>query len=501
VGPAVAPEGEALLIRGCDALVAPGDLRHDVDIAICGPTIASLRAAGDAAPEPAAAVIDGRGLLAIPGLVNAHTHSPENCLRGSGEGLPLEVWLTRMFGTAGSFDPEDHYVTALAGAVEMLLSGATSVLDHLWMTPPTAEATDAVLRAYRDVGIRAAVAPLVADMDATGALADALDFDIRGALFTDLAPAAPAAELQAQLEDAMARWHGAARGRLQVFAGPCGAQWCSDELLTGLAEATRRHGSSLTLHLLETRLQSEVCRLRFGVGAVEALDRLGILGTWCSLAHGVWLDPADAELIAARGAVVVHNPSANLRLGSGVAPVPELLAAGARVALGADGCSSSDNQVLWSQLKLAALVHNDDVRERWVSSADALAMATTGGAAALGLAGRLGRLEPGYLADVVLVDRRGTGLAGAQDVVGALALSETGQGVVHVIVDGRLVVAFGRCLTVDEQGVREALHEQARNRAAAQAEVPAATAQAMRRMDGLKRLVHAGRRAAAENVP
>src|SRR5205823_7881278 len=122
------------------------------------------------------------------------------------------------------------------------------------------------------------------------------------------------------------------------------------------------------------------------------------------------------ELIAERGSVVVHNPAANMRLGSGRAPVRELLDAGVTVALGADGSSSSDNQVLWTQLKLAALVHNDGVRDRWVRGADALTMATAGGAAALGLAGETGALEPGALADIVLVDRAGDGLAGAQDL-------------------------------------------------------------------------------------
>src|SRR5439155_27281597 len=119
---------------------------------------------------------------------------------------------------------------------------------------------------------------------------------------------------------------------------------------------------------------------------------------------------------------VVHNPAANMRLGSGRAPVRELLDAGATVALGADGSSSSDNQVLWMQLKLASLVHNDGVRDRWVRGADTLAMATAGGAAALGLAGETGALEPGALADIVLVDRAGDGLAGAQDLEAGLAL-------------------------------------------------------------------------------
>src|SRR5690348_15563573 len=145
-----------LVLRGCDALVRPGELRTDVDVLIDGNRIEGLTPAGGALPD-GAEVLDARGLLAMPGLVNAHSHSPENCLRGSGEGLPLEVWLARMFGTAGRYSPDDHYACALAGALEMVLTGGTAIVDHLWMTPPAAPSVEATLRAYRDIGIRAAV--------------------------------------------------------------------------------------------------------------------------------------------------------------------------------------------------------------------------------------------------------------------------------------------------------------------------------------------------------
>ena len=198
------------------------------------------------------------------------------------------------------------------------------------------------------------------------------------------------------------------------------------------------------------------------------------------------MTPKDIELVAERGCAVVHNPAANMRLGSGTAPVPELLEAGVPVALGADGSASSDEQSVWTQLKLAALVHNDSRRDRWVSGEQALTMATTGGAAALGLAGDLGTLEVGSLADIVLVDRRGAGLAGAQHLEAALALSASGRDVVHVLVDGRPVVEHGRCVAVDETAIRAALSEQASRRAPGQRESePILDAMArMRRLHG-----------------
>lgn len=484
--PVVAVPGRApLVVERCDALLAPAELRRGVDILIDGSRIAAVHPAGSRELPADAQVVPGRGLLAMPGLVNAHTHSPENCLRGSGEGLPLEVWLTRMFGTAGLFTPEDHYVCALAGAVEMLLTGTTATLDHLWMTPPTVPAAEAVLRAYRDSGIRAAVAPLVADVDFTEALAAEHGFDLSGALFTDLAPPTPADEAQAQLEELLGRWHDGEARRLQVLAGPCGVQWCSDELLLRLRDTAERHDTAVTMHLLETELQDAVCRLRFGTSAVQGLDQLGVLSPRCSLAHSVWIRPDDIELIAARGAIVVHNPAANFRLGSGRAPIPDLLDAGALIALGADGSASSDNQVMWTQLKLAALVHNGD-RDRWIGGAEALEMATAGGAAALGLGDRLGRIEPGALADLVLVDQHGEGLMGVQDVPAGLALSETGRGVVHVVVAGELVVSDGRCVRVDEDALRAAISEQVAKRSALQDAVPQPTLAAMDKMRRLR---------------
>lgn len=482
-----AEAGEAtLVVRGCDALVRPGDLREGVDLLVAGNRIAAVP---PQAPEPPAGarVLDGRDLLAIPGLVNAHTHSAENCLRGAGEGLPLEVWLARMFGTSGLFTPDDHYACALAGALEMLRTGTTAALDHLWMTPPSVEAAEAVLRAYRDVGIRAVVAPLVFDCDWTGELAEAHGVDVAGARLTDLAPPLPASELVAQLEELVGRWHGAGDGRLRIFAGPCGPQWCTDELLVGLAELAERHGAGWHIHLLESRLQVHTNRLRFDAGAVEGLHRLGLLGPRCSLAHCVWLDAADIGRVAESGSVVVHNPSSNFRLGSGRAPVRDLLDAGVEVALGADGSASSDNQVVWLQLKLAALVHNQETR--WVRAAEALAMATAGGAAALGLRGELGSLEPGMLADVVLVDRSDLGLAGALDVEAGLAHSETGRAVRHVVVNGELVIEDGRSTRVDEAAVREAVAEQRRLRQAGHDAPSEATLAAMRKLEELRAAV------------
>jgi 5-methylthioadenosine/S-adenosylhomocysteine deaminase len=480
-----------LVVCGCDVLVRPGDLRPDHDLVIAGGLVESIVPTGTAWTD--AETLEGAGLLAIPGLINAHTHSPESCLRGIGEGLPLEPWLLLMFGGAGFYDADDHYVCALAGAVEMLKAGTTACIDHLWMTPPALEAAEAALRAYRDAGIRGAVAPLMADLDCTPDVGAAYGLDVEEASFARRLRLLPAAELVAQLEELLSRWHGAEDARLRVLAGPAGVQWSSDELLTGLADSARRHGTGIHLHLLETQTQDAACRLRFGTSAVAALERLGVLGADCSLAHCVGIDDDDVELIATEGAVVVHNPAANLRLGSGRAPVPELLAAGAVVAIGTDGAASSDNQVLWDSLKLACLVHNESEPGR-VLAREALAMATDGGGRAFGDQ-RLGSLEPGSAADVALLERASVGLAGAVELEASLVLSDGGRSVRHVFVGGELVVREGRCTRVDEDGVLEGLKEQVAKRRPGFLAPSKATELAMSKVSQLRRaIVSAGGR-------
>ena len=479
----------AVFISNCDLLSRPGSQRPGVDIELAAGKVRRIAPAGDAPAPAGAEVIDGTGLLVMPGLVNAHTHSPENCLRGVGEGLQLEPWLLRMFGSSGLYSAEDHYVNALAGAVEMLLLGVTTVVDHLWMTPPSLDAVEGAVRAYEEVGIRAGVAPLMNDCDFTGELAAASDFDLGPALMYEQVAFLSRDELLSQFEQAVARWHGSGDGRIRILAGPGGVQWCSDELLGGLADAARAHGTGLHIHLLETSLQRAVCDQRFGRSGVAALEDLGVLGPNCSLPHSVWIDEEDIERIARTGSIVVHNPAANLRLGSGRCPVGRLLEQEATVAIGTDGSASSDNQNVWEMVKLGALIHNDG--PRWVSGADSLTMATgsgyqvwSGGDAGLSLGGEIAE---GAVADLILLNRSADGLAGVQVLEPGLALSESGRSVRHVIVDGRVVVRDGALTTTEADAVREALREQVERRSRDVASPPQKTGEAIGRIENFIR--------------
>jgi cytosine/adenosine deaminase-related metal-dependent hydrolase len=469
------PVGEPqvdLVVADLDVLVAPGDLREGVDLVIAGGRVVAIDPVPSPSREMAAEVLDGRGLLAVPGLVNAHTHSPENPMRGLGDGLTLEPWLATLRAESGLYSAEDHYWCALASAAELLCSGGTSVVDHLVMTPISPTSFDGAMRAYRDSGIRGGVAPLLSDDDATLLLAADLGVDVSGLrmMMPQQVPSMPTSEFLAITEDAIARWHGAEDGRLHLLTGCSGVQWASHELLGGMAALAERTGTTMQLHCVETRVQAASARRRDGRSAVETLDGLGVLNERVSLAHCVWIEEDDIGLIAQRGATVAHNPAANQRLRSGRAPVAALLEAGAHVGVGTDGAASGDDQNAWIAMRLAALIHRDP-DEPWVSAVDALAMATTGGAHALGVPG-LGALTPGAPADVALLDRRGTGLAGARDLEAALVWSETGEGVRHVVVAGEVVLRDGRPTRFDLDEVRDRIAEQCARRARVGARSP-----------------------------
>jgi guanine deaminase len=232
---------------------------------------------------------------------------------------------------------------------------------------------------------------------------------------------------------------------------------CTDAFLEGCARQVREHGVGLHTHLSESKVQAIAAQRRWGKTAAARLADLGMLGPGFVGAHGVWLTEDDIRLLADAGGAVAHNPASNLRLGSGIAAVREMLDRGLTVGLGSDGSMSSDNQDLFEAMRLAGLVGN--VRfphwtERWIGAGDVWRMATTGSARALGLAGEVGAIEVGFRADLVLLRADGTFLRPLSDVLGSLVYVETGADVDTVLVGGRVVVRGGQVVTVNEAQLR-----------------------------------------------
>jgi len=451
----------SILIKGCAVLddTQPDGYLSSQNVLIEGNRISKITSA-NISEQGIDRVLEGKDRLAIPGLVNAHTHSLENFSKATKEKVPLELWLLDLFLLEG-FSPREIYLAAMLGAMEMLKTGTTAVLDHLALgNDLTAEALSAAMQAYADSGIRGGVAPLIQDndqvMQAAVAARPALSPLLEGNEH-----AMGAGEYVELLDWFFRKWHRAEEGRLLCFAGPSGFQWCSDELLQGSLDVARRHGGGWHMHLLETKLQAMVCFDLHGKSATAAMKERGLLGPEVSLAHSVWLDDADLDVLAESNSRVVHNPASNLRIGSGFAPIMEMLERGIKVALGTDGSASSDNQIMFDAMKLAGLIHNlrSTDHHRWPSSRDIVRMATSDGAAALGMEDDLGELESGKLADIVLLDTSTLLFTPFNDVFRHLSYAENGSSVHTVIVDGRVVVEDGRVLTVDEQSIAEEARE------------------------------------------
>jgi len=407
-------------------------------------------------PRAGEMVMAAAGLLVIPGLVNAHTHSPDNLIRGSAPDLPLELWSLHSAAGREQRSPREVYLSALLGCAEMLRGGVTTVLDHIRFSPAMApETLDAVAQAYRDAGMRAVIAPVLADR----AVADTMPLEPADLAGLDIAaygsrPAMPAAEQIALVTDFVRRWHGH-EGRLSAAIGPSAPQRCSDALLLAAGGLAARHDLIMHMHLLETQAQREMGLRLYGRGMVAHLVELGLLGPRLNLAHALWLEEGDLDLLARHDAAVVHNPVSNARLGSGTFGLRRMRAAGVRVALGTDSACCNDSNNLLETMKAATLLTRrpDLAPEAWVTPGQVLSMATSGGADVLGLGAMTGRLAPGMAADLTLLRIASPAFAPLLDVVRQLVLGETGAAIDSVMVAGQLVLRHGRCTTLDETAI------------------------------------------------
>ena len=447
------------LIQSCYVLDqdAPSGYLRQQNILIEGDKILAVRPTG--LPVNEAEVIDGENLLVIPGLINAHTHSPENVLRGTSERIPLEPWLVMQFADMPNFSREMIYLMTLAGAGEMLRSGTTAVLDHFVMFEAfNAEGIDAAMRAYDVSGMRAALSPMLEDRDLTSKYLLASSPELAG--FYSEQDSHPSTFEQLELmRDFLDRWHGASGGRLRGLPGLGGLQWCSPQLLDGSRDLARQFNTGIHMHLNETRLQAQACRSVLKRPAVLELERLGIMDPANSFAHAVWMEQEELDILARSKAIVVHNPVSNLKLGSGIAKIPAMLDLGIPVGLGADGAASNDNQNMFSAMKITGLIHSPAVERsaRWLSARDVFSMATVGGARAIGFQGRLGLIKEGYLADLTLLDLNYAFHNPSTDAFQYLVFCETGSAVRHVLVGGEWAVKDGRVMTFREEEVLQEL--------------------------------------------
>ncbi|WP_088892821.1 amidohydrolase [Leptolyngbya ohadii] len=404
--------------------------------------------------EPAGTLINGNNKLLLPGFINAHTHSSELWQRGIIPPYPLELWLAELYDFT-PLNPEQIYLSALATAVETLLSGGTCIVDHLVLIPGQEEETiAAAVRGYREIGIRAFVGPLIQDASLTASIPS-------GGKSRDHQPYIRTTEdTLALMERVIDRFHCPEEG-IHIMLAPTGMQLCSDALFEGCIALSDRYQLCCHTHLLETRAQQLLAQEKYGYSAVQHLKHLGFLTPRTSLAHCVWLDDADVAILAETRSTVVHNPLSNLRLGSGIAPILKYRQAGVNVTFGCDGASSNDGQDLLEVIKVGTLLHNvTDIDYRhWITPRQAIEMASLGGATGLNLADQIGSLTVGKRADLVLYDLTNLSLLPRTDPVGLLVTGRPTGVVAQVWVNGQTLVSEGTVQTIDVNQLRQELFD------------------------------------------
>lgn len=455
------PSRSSLLIEGARILSLDAQDREwaSADILISGGRIESIGACLPVPPETPR--LDARGMLAMPGLINAHFHSPGNLMRGQLDGLPLELFMLYEVPplATGGDGQRMAYLRTMMGALEMLERGITTVHDDAYHVPAaTPESIDTIMQAYADAGIRATVAidqPNVVEYEKFPYLGELLPTELRVEM--ERAPLQGADELLALYRHLIDRWHGASQGRLSAAVSCSAPQRVTLPYLQALGELSRRHDLPYNLHVLETKLQRATGFERFGHSLLRYVHEAGVLDERCQIIHAVWIDEDDLRMLADSGAVVAHNPVCNLRLGSGVMPWRELRNAGVPIAIGTDELCTDDTANLWLAGKMAGLVHNLSSADpsHWPRHGEVLNSMTAGGARAIRRENELGQLTRGAMADIILLDLDRWAFTPCNDVRRQLVYSEDGSSVRHVIVNGKLVIRDREHVAIDARAIRE----------------------------------------------
>jgi guanine deaminase len=417
-------------------------------------------------------VIDARNCLLHPGLINAHTHGHGGLQKGMADRWTLELLLAAGPWISGGRMLSDRRLASLLCAAEMALKGCTAAYDLTAELPlPTVEGFDACASAYADVGMRAQLAPMVADLtvyEAIPGLMEALP-PARQAEVEKLR-LQPAEKCLAAMEAIVKAWRWGAHD-IHVAIAPTIPLHCTEDFLTGCARLARDHGLRLHSHVGESRVQAVSAIRRYGRTLVAECERLGLLGPDFTVAHGIWLDDDDLSRLAHHGAAISHNPGSNLKLGNGVARLRAMLDRGVTVALGTDGPGSADNQNMFEAMRDAARLSRLTPDPRaWVSAAEVVRAATEGGARALGF-GKCGKIAPGFSADLVFLDLHHINWLPHNDSINQMVHVEDSRAVKHVMVAGTMIVQDGQLTRINHAQL-------AQEAEAARARLEAATADA-----------------------
>ena len=417
----------SVLVRGGTILTMNDALQAvEGDVSIRDGRIAAV---GEFLGGPHDSVIDASGALVLPGFVQTHVHLCQTLFRGMADDLALIEWLrTRIWPLEAAHTPETLRASARLAAYELLTGGTTTVL-----TMETVHDTDVVFEAVAETGLRAVIGKCM--MDADSAVPPRL-----------LEPT------QASIDESLAlrrRWDGAAGGRIRAAFAPRFAVSCSRELLEAVGVLSGDHGALVHTHASEQQPEVALIQQRTGRRNIEYFEDIGLASARLCVAHCVWVGEHEREILASRQVKVLHCPGSNLKLGSGLAPVPELRALGVSVSLGADGAACNNRLDMFEEMRLAAVLQAVRLGPGALTARDAVWMATREGARALGLDGEIGSIEPGKRADVIVVGLDRPHLVPGTDPYSTLVYSARGTDVRATVVDGEVLVRDARAVRLD----------------------------------------------------
>ena len=439
------------LIRGGRIYDHDGDVHQPAaaDLLTNGEMIE--RIAPSIAPDAGVEVIDAKGKLTIPGMVNAHYHSHDVLAKGLFEEMPFDVWtLHSNPGNYGKRSLREIRLRTLLGAAESLRNGITTIQDFLTVVPQDDATVDTVLSAYEEAGVRVVFAVAARDKAALD-IAPFIPKDVPEAIRKRLIGSDTTAKRELDFVAGQIKRLGRKPTPRQTWAlAPSAPQRCSQELLEGMAALSREHNLPVFTHVYETRPQAAVARMQ-SASLLKSLADTGLMNESLNLVHGVWLTPDDIAQLAAAGARVVHNPISNLKLKSGVAPILDLHRAGVEVALGCDNYSCAETQNIFIAMRMLCLLPAvTDPEPGPINAAYALRAATLNGARAVGMSGKAGALKPGMAADLSILDLNEPAFVPFNSAARQLVFAEGGRAVETVFVAGRPVVRNGKLITVDE---------------------------------------------------
>lgn len=386
-------------------------------------------------------VIDARGCVVIPGFVQTHIHLCQTIFRGSADDLALIDWLKqRVWPMEAAHTPQSIRASAQLGVAELIKGGTTCAL-----TMETVNHTDEVFRVVEESGFRATIGKCMMDKgeDLPAGLFEQTENSIRESI------------------DLLDSWHGKGDGRIRYCLAPRFAVSCTKELLTRVARLARERGVMVHTHASENLTECQMVETETGMRNISYLDSVGISGRHVALAHCVHVDEAEIELLARTQTNVVHCPSSNLKLGSGIAPVKRMIDQNVSVSLGADGAACNNRLDMFTEMRTATLLQKALHGPEAIPAELALRLATIDGARALGLEREIGSLEIGKRADVTVVNlQRLHCVPSEYDPLSALVYSAGPADVQAVLIDGKVLLKDGELLTLKEQSVVENVRQE-----------------------------------------